>query len=108
MHRSRTHPQTVPMRLPNSISGPVRAGQADAQRMQQPDFWSDGNCHPLAGLAVSTKDLFDVAGQATRASSPVLSDAPAALQDAPAVARLRDAGAALLGRSHMVEFVFRA
>ena len=84
----------------------LRAGQADAQRMQQPDFWSDGNCHPLAGLAVSTKDLFDVAGQATRASSPVLSDAPAALQDAPAVARLRDAGAALLGRSHMVEFAF--
>lgn len=31
---------------------------------------------PLAGIPVSVKDLFDVAGQVTRAGSRVLADAP--------------------------------
>ena len=61
---------------------------------------------PLAGLAVSVKDLFDVAGQTTAAASRILRDAPPAAQDAPAVARLRGAGAALVGRTHMTEFAF--
>jgi aspartyl-tRNA(Asn)/glutamyl-tRNA(Gln) amidotransferase subunit A len=61
---------------------------------------------PLAGLAVSVKDLFDVAGQVTAAGSRVLADAPAAARDSPAVARLRAAGAALLGRTNMTEFAF--
>ncbi len=61
---------------------------------------------PLAGLAVSVKDLFDIAGQTTPAGSTVLADAPAAAQDCPAVARLRAAGASLIGRTNMVEFAF--
>lgn len=61
---------------------------------------------PLAGLAVSVKDLFDVAGQVTAAGSTALADAAPAAQDCPAVARLRAAGAALVGRTHMVEFAF--
>ncbi|RZJ10494.1 MAG: amidase [Acidovorax sp.] len=61
---------------------------------------------PLAGLAVSVKDLFDIAGQPTPAGSTALADAPAAAEDSPAVARLRTAGAALIGRTNMVEFAF--
>lgn len=61
---------------------------------------------PLAGLSVSIKDLFDVQGQVSAAGSVVLSDAPPALRDCPAVARLRAAGAGLIGRTHMVEFAF--
>ena len=61
---------------------------------------------PLAGLAVSIKDLFDVAGQTTAAASRVLADAPSAASDCPAVARLRAAGAALVGRTNMSEFAF--
>lgn len=61
---------------------------------------------PLAGLAVSIKDLFDIAGQVTTAGSTVLADAAPAAQDAPAVSRLRAAGAALIGRTHMTEFAF--
>lgn len=61
---------------------------------------------PLAGLAVSLKDLFDVAGQATHAGSVVLGDAPPALADSVAVARLRRAGAAFVGRTNMTEFAF--
>jgi aspartyl-tRNA(Asn)/glutamyl-tRNA(Gln) amidotransferase subunit A len=61
---------------------------------------------PVDGLPVSVKDLFDVAGDVTRAGSKVLADAPAAAADAPAIARLRAAGAVILGRSNMVEFAF--
>jgi aspartyl-tRNA(Asn)/glutamyl-tRNA(Gln) amidotransferase subunit A len=61
---------------------------------------------PLAGLAVSVKDLFDVAGQVTAAGSAVLADAPPAARDSPAVARLKAAGAALIGRTNMTEFAF--
>jgi len=61
---------------------------------------------PLAGLAVSIKDLFDVAGQPTPAGSVVLGHVPPAREDAPAVARLRAAGGALLGRTNMSEFAF--
>lgn len=76
----------------------------DSARMQaaQPDVAA----RPLAGLAVSVKDLFDIAGQPTPAGSIVLSSAPAAMQDSEAVARLRAAGAALIGRTNMVEFAF--
>lgn len=61
---------------------------------------------PLAGLPVSIKDLFDVAGQTTAAGSTVLAGAAAARADCPAVARLRGAGAVLAGRTNMVEFAF--
>ena len=60
----------------------------------------------LAGIPVSIKDLFDVAGQTTAAGSTVLAQAPAAQEDSPAVARLRAAGAVLAGRTNMVEFAF--
>jgi aspartyl-tRNA(Asn)/glutamyl-tRNA(Gln) amidotransferase subunit A len=60
----------------------------------------------LAGLAFSAKDLFDLAGQPTPAGSIVLAHAPAAKADAPAVARLRAAGGALIGRTNMTEFAF--
>ena len=56
--------------------------------------------------SVSVKDLFDIAGQTSSAGSIVLADAPAARQDATAVARLRAAGAALIGRTNMTEFAF--
>lgn len=61
---------------------------------------------PLAGMSVSIKDLFDVAGQTTCAGSRLLQDAPPATQDCPAVSRLRRAGAALIGRTNMSEFAF--
>ena len=61
---------------------------------------------PLAGLAVSIKDLFDVAGHPTTAGSKSLADAPAASADCPAVARLRNAGAALIGHTNLSEFAY--
>lgn len=61
---------------------------------------------PLAGLPVSVKDLYDVAGEVTRAASVVRQDAAAATADATVVARLRQAGAAIVGRTNMTEFAF--
>jgi aspartyl-tRNA(Asn)/glutamyl-tRNA(Gln) amidotransferase subunit A len=61
---------------------------------------------PLAGLPVSIKDLFDVAGERTLAGSKALDDAPPAKADAPIVARLKAAGAVLMGRTNMTEFAF--
>ena len=61
---------------------------------------------PLGGLAVSVKDLFDVAGHPTTAASAAMADVPPARSDAPAVARLRAAGAALIGHTNLSEFAF--
>lgn len=61
---------------------------------------------PLAGIPVSIKDLFDVQGQVTTAGSVVLKDMPPASRDAPAIARLREAGMILIGRTNMSEFAF--
>ena len=61
---------------------------------------------PVEGLPVSVKDLYDVGGDVTRAGSKLLADAPPATADAPAVARLRAAGAVIVGRTNMVEFAF--
>jgi len=63
---------------------------------------------PVEGLPVSVKDLFDVGGDVTRAGSKILAHAPPAKADAPAVARLRAAGAVIVGRTNMVEFAFSA
>ena len=61
---------------------------------------------PLAGLPVSIKDLFDVAGERTRAGSKALDDSAPATRDAAIVMRLRQAGAVLIGRTNMTEFAF--
>src|ERR1051325_9589889 len=76
---------------------------ADAQdRLRQAGYVAS----PLAGLPVSIKDLFDVAGEQTLAGSKALDDTPPAERDAPIVTRLRAAGAVLVGRTNMTEFAF--
>lgn len=57
------------------------------------------------GIPISIKDLFDIAGQPTRAGSVVLGGEPATT-DAVAVARLRAAGFVIVGRANMTEFAF--
>src|SRR5216683_3356526 len=61
----------------------------------------------FAGIPVSIKDLFDIKGQVTRAGSRALEEgATPAAQDAPVVARLRQAGFVVIGRTNMTEFAF--
>src|SRR6202030_390940 len=62
---------------------------------------------PLDGAIVSIKDLFDVAGEPTRAGSKILADeASPAAADAPVVRRLRAAGAVIVAKTNMTEFAF--
>ena len=61
---------------------------------------------PLAGIPVSVKDLFDVAGEPTPAGSKVLAEAPPAKTNAPLIQRMLDAGFIPLGRTNMTEFAF--
>jgi len=82
----------------------ARADAAHADRLRKAGVLRSA----VDGLPVSVKDLFDVAGDVTRAGSKILADAPAAAVDAPAVATLRAAGAVIVGRSNMVEFAFGA
>jgi len=64
---------------------------------------------PLDGAIVTIKDLFDVAGEITRAGSKVLAEEgrPAAA-DAVVVRRLRAAGAIIVAKTNMSEFAFTA
>lgn len=61
---------------------------------------------PLAGLPVTVKDLYDIAGETTLAGSVIRRGQAPAAADAPAVARLRAAGAAIVGKTNMTEFAF--
>ena len=60
----------------------------------------------FAGIPVSLKDLFDVAGEPTPAASLILADAPPAQAHATVVQRLLAAGFILIGRTNMTEFAF--
>lgn len=61
---------------------------------------------PLDGWVISIKDLFDVAGEVTTAGSTILRSQPPARADAPTVARLRQAGVVIVGKTNMSEFAF--
>ena len=59
---------------------------------------------PLAGIPISVKDLCDVAGYTTLAGSKALEHRPPAKADAAVVARLRAAGAVIVGTTNINEF----
>jgi aspartyl-tRNA(Asn)/glutamyl-tRNA(Gln) amidotransferase subunit A len=61
----------------------------------------------LDGAIVSIKDLFNIAGEVTRAGSKLLAEeAKPAEADAPVVRRLRSAGAVIIAKTNMSEFAF--
>jgi len=62
---------------------------------------------PLYGVPLAVKDLIDVAGTPTTAASKILAD-NVPQRDADSVARLRAAGAVILGKLNTHEFAFGA
>jgi AtzE family amidohydrolase len=80
--------------LDDSVLGEAAAVDADPSGL------------PLAGMPFAVKDLFDVAGHTTLAGAKMNLDAPGATQDATLVARLRRAGAVLVGMTNMDEFAY--
>jgi aspartyl-tRNA(Asn)/glutamyl-tRNA(Gln) amidotransferase subunit A len=61
---------------------------------------------PLAGVPFAVKNLFDVTGLTTLAGSKIHAERPAATRDATAVARVRAAGAILVGALNMDEYAY--
>ncbi len=62
-----------------------------------------GKNHPMLGIPVAIKDLLNVKGQPCTCSSKIL-EGYTAPYDATVIAKLREAGAVLLGRVNMDEF----
>jgi len=105
-----------------SSSPPPRPGRAaaarDRLRRWEPvirafvavddDAWSrlDTADGPLGGVAVGVKDVVDARGLPTRNGSAAFADVPPAADDAPVVAALRRAGAAIVGKTTSTEFAF--
>ncbi len=82
----------------------VDAEGALAQARRAEAAYRVGASEPLLGVPLSIKDLFDVAGLRTTFGSLAHAGDPPAAEDAPPVARLRGAGAVLLGKTNTAEF----
>ena len=84
----------------SSESARAQADEVDRKR-------AAGQALPkFAGIPLGIKDLFDVAGEVTRAGSVVLANCTPAAHDAPVIARLRAAGFIFIGRNNMTEFAY--
>jgi aspartyl-tRNA(Asn)/glutamyl-tRNA(Gln) amidotransferase subunit A len=81
----------------------VTAGQALSDADAADRRIADGSATPLTGIPIAHKDIFCTAGVKTSCGSRML-DNFVAPYDATAVARLRDAGTVLLGKTNMDEF----
>lgn len=82
----------------------AEAAMADARRAEA-ELAAGRDRGLLHGVPVAVKDLFDVAGLPTAAGSKIRADVIAA-EDATVVARLRAAGAVIVGKTRMSEFAY--
>ena len=94
---ARQQPRTNAFIRVDAEEARAAAKRADAER-------ASGQARgALHGIPMSLKDLIDVAGQPTTAASKVLAGNIAAA-DAPVTARLKAAGAILIGKTNLHEF----
>jgi len=83
----------------------VDADAALAEARQRDEERRQGRTRgPLHGMPVGIKDMFDRQGRVTGWGTPLRRGAAPAGADAAIVARLRAAGAVVLGTQHMAEF----
>ncbi|MFD4229942.1 allophanate hydrolase [Streptomyces sp. NPDC058545] len=110
------------MTTPTPVLARVRAAHARIEAVDRPEIWIDlrplpeveaeagtldarvaaGEHLPLAGRLLAVKGNIDVAGLPTTAGCPSYAYRPTA--DAPAVARLRAAGALVIGTTNLDQF----
>ncbi len=102
LRMERVEPQLNAFQHRAEAAAVLDQARASAQR------WQDGSpAGPLDGVPVTIKDLVDVAGWPMRRGSATSAAQPAA-EDSPCVARLREAGAILLGKTTTPEFGWKA
>lgn len=80
----------------------AQGARAAAAQLDQ-EFAQGHSRGPLHGMPIGVKDIVAVAGMPTRAGSPLTSPSPAN-RDAPAIQRLRAAGAIILGKTVTTEW----
>jgi aspartyl-tRNA(Asn)/glutamyl-tRNA(Gln) amidotransferase subunit A len=78
---------------------------ADARRLDAA-IAAGAPAGPLAGAPFAVKNLYDIKGVVTLAGSIIRRDAGQAAADAPLIARLKAAGAILVGALNMDEFAY--
>jgi aspartyl-tRNA(Asn)/glutamyl-tRNA(Gln) amidotransferase subunit A len=88
----------------NAFITRLDARALEEARLRQAEITDGRYRGPLHGIPLAVKDLIDVAGTRTTSGSAV--PARVAAADAPAIARLRDAGAIIIGKTNLHEFAF--
>lgn len=84
----------------------VLAEQAREQARQADLAYAGGDAPgPLAGIPLTIKDIFDIAGVATTVGSRIMRDS-VATADSAVYRRLRAAGAVILGKNNLLEFAY--
>jgi aspartyl-tRNA(Asn)/glutamyl-tRNA(Gln) amidotransferase subunit A len=83
----------------------VLADSARAQAREAARAFARGDAGRLAGIPVTVKDIFDIAGVPTTAGSRILRDV-VATTDSAVHRRLRAAGAVIVGKTNMFEFAY--
>jgi AtzE family amidohydrolase len=78
---------------------------ADAETIDN-SIANNENPGPLAGVPFAVKNLFDIGGITTLAGSKINADNPPATRDATVIARLKQAGAVLVGTLNMDEYAY--
>lgn len=84
-----------------ALDAPAAMAAAEAAERR---FAKDAPLGPLDGIPIAVKDLIDVRGFVTRRGSLSTAQQAPAAADAPAVARLREQGAVLFGKTTTHEF----
>jgi aspartyl-tRNA(Asn)/glutamyl-tRNA(Gln) amidotransferase subunit A len=83
----------------------AEAALADASRIDS-EIAQGNNPGALAGVPFAVKNLYDIAGLTTLAGAKINAENPPATQDATAVAKLKQAGAILVGALNMDEYAY--
>src|SRR5215813_41336 len=92
-------------RVLNCFTAVLDSASAQAESLDQ-RIAAGEDPGPLAGVPFAVKNLFDITGLTTIAGSKIHAEKPPATHDATAVARLKQAGAILLGALNMDEYAY--